>query len=325
MRLRTRLILITLVPVLVLVTYQTLTYQSIVSKMFESSEEMNRMLTETSASIQVRFTSIRGLVEEWRAMVSATSGDQQTALRALEAVEGYHAERKATISNLMEGKMGEDLNGAGEFEDYEELQEANGIAENYFIAFRNEVVYFENNRNSSALQESLRRLEGAEEQSIFLTQKLIDFHNSEITSEEETRGKLETTALLNLYVVAFTTLFALLISFGFLDSMVSRPFKQISESIDEITRGNFEVELEKSNITEFREVQEALERVLASLKLAIARKRLESQEVSSSLTKPALGTGISTASETPVGAESVKPGKGKSTGNKGKKAGSQRK
>jgi PAS domain S-box-containing protein len=67
---------------------------------------------------------------------------------------------------------------------------------------------------------------------------------------------------------------------GFVISyFISMPLVKLTENIDEISKGNLDVELEKSEIYEINNLTVSLDRVMASLKLAIYKVGLKKEEI----------------------------------------------
>jgi PAS domain S-box-containing protein len=67
---------------------------------------------------------------------------------------------------------------------------------------------------------------------------------------------------------------------GFVISyFISMPLVKLTKNIDEISKGNLEVELEKSEIYEINNLTASLDRVMASLKLAIHKVGLKKEEI----------------------------------------------
>jgi len=60
---------------------------------------------------------------------------------------------------------------------------------------------------------------------------------------------------------------------------ISMPIVKLTKSIDEISKGNLDVELEKSEISEINNLIISLDRVMASLKLAINKVGLKREEI----------------------------------------------
>ena len=60
---------------------------------------------------------------------------------------------------------------------------------------------------------------------------------------------------------------------------VSQPIIYLTEKVDKITRGNLEIQLEESDISEINKLVESLNRILASMKLAILRTGVSKKEV----------------------------------------------
>jgi PAS domain S-box-containing protein len=67
---------------------------------------------------------------------------------------------------------------------------------------------------------------------------------------------------------------------GFVISyFISMPLIKLTKNIDEISKGNLDVELEKSEINEINNLTASLDRVMASLKLAIYKVGLKKEEI----------------------------------------------
>ena len=64
-----------------------------------------------------------------------------------------------------------------------------------------------------------------------------------------------------------------------LSKFISKPLKRISNDIDEISRGNLNMHLKKSNIDEVQLLINSLNRVLASMKLAILRVGMKKEDI----------------------------------------------
>ena len=60
---------------------------------------------------------------------------------------------------------------------------------------------------------------------------------------------------------------------------ISRPLEKLTKNIDEISKGNLDVELEKSEIFEINTLTESLSRVMTSLKLAIHKVGVKKAEI----------------------------------------------
>ena len=67
---------------------------------------------------------------------------------------------------------------------------------------------------------------------------------------------------------------------GFVISyFISMPLEKLTKNIDEISKGNLDIELEKSEIYEINNLTISLDRVMASLKLAIHKVGLKKEEI----------------------------------------------
>ncbi|HWR63096.1 MAG TPA: PAS domain S-box protein [Candidatus Thermoplasmatota archaeon] len=65
----------------------------------------------------------------------------------------------------------------------------------------------------------------------------------------------------------------------FVSYFISMPLVKLTKNIDEISKGNLDVELEKSEIYEINTLTESLDRVMASLKLAINKVGVKKDEI----------------------------------------------
>jgi len=74
--------------------------------------------------------------------------------------------------------------------------------------------------------------------------------------------------LVSTFVVAFVMTY-----------FISRPLEKLTKNIDEISKGNLDVELEKSEISEINNLTESLNRVMTSLKLAIQKVGVKKGEI----------------------------------------------
>ncbi len=81
------------------------------------------------------------------------------------------------------------------------------------------------------------------------------------------------TALLGIIVVV-TFVVALVMTY-----FISRPLEKLTKNINEISKGNLDVELEKSEIYEINNLTESLNRVMTSLKLAIQKVGVKKGEI----------------------------------------------
>ncbi len=75
-------------------------------------------------------------------------------------------------------------------------------------------------------------------------------------------------------IVGITFCVSYVISF-----FITQPLEKLTKTIDEISRGNLEVDLEKSEIFEINTLTDALNRVMASLKLAIHKVGVKKGEI----------------------------------------------
>ncbi|RLF27204.1 MAG: hypothetical protein DRN05_05995 [Thermoplasmata archaeon] len=88
------------------------------------------------------------------------------------------------------------------------------------------------------------------------------------------KGFQYTTLFLVGIIITVTFFVSLIISF-----LISRPLEKLTKNIDEISKGNLDVALEKSEIYEINNLTNSLNRVLASLKLAIHKVGVKKGEI----------------------------------------------
>jgi HAMP domain-containing protein len=65
----------------------------------------------------------------------------------------------------------------------------------------------------------------------------------------------------------------------FLGKRITKPLKNLTSDVDEITKGKLDIQLEKSTVFEIQSLTDSLNRVLASLKLAILRTGASKSEL----------------------------------------------
>jgi PAS domain S-box-containing protein len=85
---------------------------------------------------------------------------------------------------------------------------------------------------------------------------------------------LEIVTLFLGLILVITLVVAFAISY-----FISRPLVKLTKNIDEISKGNLDVELEKSEIYEINNLTNSLDRVMASLKLAINKVGVRKEEI----------------------------------------------
>lgn len=79
--------------------------------------------------------------------------------------------------------------------------------------------------------------------------------------------------------VSLASIFIIIIVYYFLLDSITKPIQKLRDNIEEITKGNMEIKLEKSNISEIQDLTDSLNRILASLKLAILRTDSSKEEL----------------------------------------------
>ena len=88
------------------------------------------------------------------------------------------------------------------------------------------------------------------------------------------------TAIRNrlLIILLPAIIFVLLIGIYF-SRRLTKPIKRLTQDIDAITKGNFDVILKPSNTTEIQDLTNSLSRILASLKLAVLKVGMKKEEL----------------------------------------------
>ena len=89
---------------------------------------------------------------------------------------------------------------------------------------------------------------------------------------------LEFYSTKELFLILGSIIFLGILFYYFL-GCVSNPIKKLTKNIDQITKGNLNINLEKSNIYEIQVLTNSLNRILASLKLAILRTGASKSEL----------------------------------------------
>jgi len=96
------------------------------------------------------------------------------------------------------------------------------------------------------------------------------------SQKPEEERKANNRLLMMLLIVG--VLFGGVIAF-FTSKSISKPLSNLTQEVDEITHGKLDIQLKKSNISEVQTLTDSLNRILASLKLAILRTDVEKSEL----------------------------------------------
>ena len=110
--------------------------------------------------------------------------------------------------------------------------------------------------------------------------KTIDFNGIILieAEEEEAFAPISDMRYKTSLLTFFFTLAVLLIALVYSNS-VTKPIKKLTQNVDTITKGNFDVKLDRSSIFEIQTLTSSLNRILASMKLAILRSGLTKEEM----------------------------------------------
>lgn len=85
---------------------------------------------------------------------------------------------------------------------------------------------------------------------------------------------IQTSVILFLIITFFVLIIGIIISYW-----IAKPIKKLTVGVDTITRGDLSVQLEKSNISEVQKLTDSLNRILATMKLAILRTGLTQSDM----------------------------------------------
>jgi HAMP domain-containing protein len=87
----------------------------------------------------------------------------------------------------------------------------------------------------------------------------------------------------DLFFVSLELIILLVAIFSFLGYLLAgviiKPIRRLSEKINEITKGNLDVQLDKASSKEIQALTDSLNRILASMKLAILRSNLSASDM----------------------------------------------
>lgn len=82
-----------------------------------------------------------------------------------------------------------------------------------------------------------------------------------------------------IYLGASVAVLFILITAWMISHSITKPINKLTKSVNNIVSGNLDVKLEKNNIEEIEELTSALDKALASMKLAILRKGLSKDDI----------------------------------------------
>jgi methyl-accepting chemotaxis protein len=85
-------------------------------------------------------------------------------------------------------------------------------------------------------------------------------------------GQALEDGLNSLYLLSLTTLLVFMLAILFLNALIARPINELSVAIDRLTRGEFDVEIGKSDISEMQSLIDSFNRILTSLKFAVSKR-----------------------------------------------------
>jgi len=102
----------------------------------------------------------------------------------------------------------------------------------------------------------------------------------EITAniQEQINEDSENMEYLNFIIVIIIIIFALVESF-IVSNSISKPINNLKDNVDKISKGDLSIQLDKSNISEIQALRDSLNRILATMKLAILRTGMTQEEM----------------------------------------------
>ena len=116
--------------------------------------------------------------------------------------------------------------------------------------------------------------------------EILDLYSQWSLIEQETtfsmrNSSIEKANLLNSLSIYFSIIILILaIVTALLTSRsISRPIQTLKNNVDEITQGKLDIQLEKSSINEIKSLTDSLNRILATMKLAVLRTGLNKREL----------------------------------------------
>ncbi|MEW6035657.1 MAG: HAMP domain-containing protein [Candidatus Micrarchaeota archaeon] len=98
---------------------------------------------------------------------------------------------------------------------------------------------------------------------------------AEMVDDESVRAGIEQAlqdGLNSLYLLSLTTFLVFILAILFLNALIVRPINEVSAAIDQLTRGKFEVEIGKSDISEIQALIDSFNRIITSLKFAVSKR-----------------------------------------------------
>jgi methyl-accepting chemotaxis protein len=92
--------------------------------------------------------------------------------------------------------------------------------------------------------------------------------------------KKATDRLTNQFFIIVIVIIAIGLFFSYNISIsISRPIKKLTGNVNRISKGDFDVKLEQSNIDEIKDLTNSLNRILASMKLAILKTGVKKEDI----------------------------------------------
>jgi len=82
------------------------------------------------------------------------------------------------------------------------------------------------------------------------------------------------SVIISIIVIIFASIFGILIS-----RIISNQIQKLKSEVEEITKGNLSINLSKSNLEEIQGLKDSINRILASMKLAILRSGMSKGEI----------------------------------------------
>ncbi|MBD3310630.1 HAMP domain-containing protein, partial [Candidatus Woesearchaeota archaeon] len=156
-----------------------------------------------------------------------------------------------------------------EYQDFEEIRDNYVQMENLFA----EIVQNAETEENPYLEERLVA------QMLIISHEIIS-ESSEIAEQSYQNSERFRERTNIMLLISISILFVLVTAISLIiANYISKPLEEMVSSIEKISKGNLDVKLEKSNLDEVQSLVDALNRILASLKLAVEKVGVAKEEI----------------------------------------------
>jgi PAS domain-containing protein len=139
-----------------------------------------------------------------------------------------------------------------------------------------------NNEEVIAVNEKIKQ--GINEGTFELGDNILSFKKFKYTTiifaeQKDSVLALQSKLLTGVIFAIFLTIFILIVLVGLISRAVTKPLENLTKNVTEITKGNLDVQLGKSSISEIQSLIDSFNRILASMKLAMLRTGLSKRDI----------------------------------------------